>query len=138
MDKYSKLDTIANSLIAVNKINSIRYNLQKAVSHGSSESLSRQGRAPSLDKITTLNEVLRVLAQHSPEPYRRQFGEIASKSSMYTGVYTNLVKHFERSRNRQFDRYNIIKTLDIVKPLADNRGKILIDKILKLYEVCFL
>lgn len=138
MDNYKKLDIIANGLLAVSKINNIRNSMQKAGSLGSTESLSRQGRTFPLDQLATLNEILKVLAQHSPEQYKKPLSEFVSKSTMYTNVYTNLMTHINSTRNQEFDRNRIIKTLDVVKPIADDRGKLLIDKILKLYEVFFL
>ncbi|MGI6777930.1 MAG: hypothetical protein ACOX7R_07945 [Acetivibrionales bacterium] len=124
-DKYKILENVANGIYAACKIqDTYKSRLQR-----NSEAAVIQ------DNISTLNQMLQILADYSPEMHRNKLGEAISKSSQFSSAYRNLKKHFISARNQRMNKDLIIKAISTVKPIVDNRRKAALDKALRINEI---
>ncbi len=124
-DKYNILESIANGIYAAGKIQDTYRSRQQR----NSESTVFP------DNVSTLNRLLQILADYSPQMHRGKLGEAISKSNELSSAYKDLKRHFSTARNQKIDKDLIIKTLNTVKPIVNNRRKTVLDKALRIHEI---
>lgn len=125
MNRYDKLNYLANGIHAASKIRDIyKANLK--------EDPNSAVRASNTDIV---NQVLNVIAQYAPEPYRQDVQTTVQKCCIYNDTYRNLKQHIRSTANHRMNDEEFIRTLDIVRPVVGNRERILIEKIIKIYQI---
>lgn len=117
MDKYKVMENVANGLLAAAKIQKM-YNTE-----------TRLNASPQL------GEVLGVIANHSPQVYRNSLSNTVSTCVNYTNAYKNLKKNFAQANSRGLNSDTMLNTLAELRPVVNNRGKVLITKVLQIYEI---
>jgi len=125
MDKNEALQAIANSIHAAGKIKSTYESYMRS-----------DGENPVFpDKLSVIKNILNIISEYSPEEQRRNMERTINKADVYSNTYKNLKQHLANSRSHKLNKENFVKTLEIVRPLAGNREKYMIDKILRLYDL---
>mgnify|MGYP000918282395 CR=1 FL=1 len=127
MDRYKKLEAIANGFYAASRIQKI-LNTDFETSPGTSV------RYSSFDKIS---EIFNIIDKYSPESYRQNVSGIVKKSMRYSRVYKDLKQHLYSARNKKADRDMFINTLKVIRPILNNRQILIVDKFLKIAEILY-
>lgn len=125
MDKYKVMENITNGLLAANKV-------QKAFSPIKQD--SRNGDI-SLYNNPQLGEVLEIIADHSPRKYKDTLSSTLGKCNTYTNTYKELKKNFGLTRSKGVNGDAIASTLSAMRPVTNPQGKLLISKMLQIYEI---
>jgi len=125
MDKYKSLEYVINGIQAAEKIRNT-YNTQL---RSDSNILVKAAGLPALI------EVMQIIAEFSPDIYKKSLGEVARKSNLYGNAYRNIKNHLKTSKSRSLDKDMLINTLDVIKPIMDNRQKVVIDKVLQIFQI---
>ena len=125
-DKYKTLNNIANGIHAANRIHEIH---NSSLKRGSEVSDRRES-------VSNLNEVLKVLADYSPDAHSSKIGSVLGKSSSYSNTYRDLKQHLNILQSRKrIDRELLMRTLEVIKPMVGSNKKSTIDKALKIHEI---
>lgn len=119
------LQQITNGLQAASKIKSV-----------SRRSLSNDGGTTVMPgNVRRLNEMLQIIAEHSPDSHKMILGDTLQKSSQYYKVYRDLKQHFKSVRGQRMNMDILLKTLAAMRPSLSHDSKAMIDKIHKIYEI---
>lgn len=125
MDKRTKMDSIANGFYAAGKIReALQSNLR-----------SDSTTAVRVSNTDLLGQVLDILSQYSPETRREPMQRTLQKSSVYMQTYKNLKQHMKTTESRSMSRHNFVHTLTLMSPILSGRRQLMVEKILKLYEL---
>lgn len=144
MDKYNVMENIANGLLAASKIKKMYTPLQVNSIHSERKednSQKERGQDLSLRQHMTIQsrphptEILEVLARYSPEKYKRPLSKTVRICADYTNSYRNLKRNFTLAKSRGISSDMIASTLAAMRPILDNNSKVLISKVLKIYEI---
>lgn len=125
MNKNKKFEHLANGFHAAGKINNMRRSNLRGDSSNSFSS----------SNITVLSEMLQTIAEYSPDSHRGSLEGTIYKSNEYINTYRNLKNHFRSVSNQKINTESFVRTLDLVKPVVNNNQQVLIEKILKVYEI---
>lgn len=125
MDRFEALEQIANGIQAAGRIKK----LFRENTRGGDEA------AIMPSSVSTLNEVLEVIAEYSPGFRRQAINDTVIKSNMLSDTYRSLKTNFSNAREGKLDRESVLKTLSAIRPMVSERQKLLIDKVLKIYEI---
>lgn len=126
MDKYQKLEQITNGINAAYKIQNAR----------NSFSQRKQNERAETSNIDLLLQMLRVIAEYSPEPQRNSISDRLERSTAYHTTYKNLKQHVKGiQQNRHIDSNSFVKTLEIVKPVMDKDKRSVIEKVVQIYQI---
>lgn len=125
MERNELLMQIANSINAVLKINA----LQNSLNRDSNDSSAGPGN------VHILCEMLNTIAAYSPGRYKSDISNSVELSNYYINSYKNLRNHLQSARSRKLNPGEIMKTLEMVKPILPNRHKSTIGKIQRVYEI---
>jgi hypothetical protein len=121
MDKYKVMENVANGLLAAAKVQQMYNNETRA--HTSPQPGPQLG------------EVLGVIADHSPQVYRNSLSNTVSACIDYTNTYRNLKRNFALANSRGLNPDTMLNALGELRPVVNNRGKVLITKVLQIYEI---
>lgn len=124
MDRYKSWDNMASSFYAADKI----IKLVRSPHRESSTSVIESN-------YSTIVEILRIISEHSPGVHKQLLSNIVGKSDLYNNTYRSLKTEFSSSSSNNLSLENISKTLAIIKPTLNNKHKVAVDKILKIYEI---
>jgi len=125
MDRYKKLDNIANSIHAASRINSIR----------NSRLLRDDDSNIKNNNISTLYEILDTIAHYSPQSYRDSFSQRLYECKSCSNVYRDLKQHLKTSDSRRNGTDFYLKALETLAPVLGNRERSMLDKIRRIYEI---
>lgn len=95
------------------------------------------------DYSTTVNqsimsyfiEALQVICDYSPKNDKQFLREVINKSTLYSNTYLGLRNHVNNTYNQKMTVKNLARTLEIIHPVLQNQNKLIVEKILKIYEV---
>jgi len=125
MDRYKKLEHIANAIHAAGKIkDTYKSNVRDA-----------SDTAVKPDNITLLNNMLQIVAEYSPGMQKGLLSQTTNKCNSYSCAYRNLKQHLNSLNGRGMDRESLIKTISIIKPFMRSRHSHFIDKMVKIHEI---
>lgn len=124
-DRYKKLEYIANGIHAANKISKIY----------SSDLQTRDGSRIRPGKLSSLNEIIGIIAQYYPGSRGTMLGDVADKTASYSEAYRNVKHQVSSTRGGGTDAETVINTLRAVKPALGGQRLHTIDKIIKIYEI---
>jgi hypothetical protein len=125
MDKRKKLDNIANGFYAAGKIRDV---YQSNLRSDNTAAV----RASSTD---LLGQILNIITQYSPEKHQEPLKRTLQKSSTYIETYKSLKQHMKTPESRSMSRHNFVHTLMLMSPILSNRRQLMVEKVLKLYEL---
>lgn len=127
MERNEILMQLANSLNAVVKINSLR------------SSKDRDSGDISVRPVDMhiLYEILKTIAAYSPERYKSNINNSVELSNYYINSCKNLKDHLLSAKTRKLDSGEIIKTLEMFKPILPRQHKSTIEKIQRVYEIIY-
>ncbi|MDQ2086851.1 hypothetical protein RBH29_10480 [Herbivorax sp. ANBcel31] len=123
MDGYKTLYNIANGIFAAGKIGEVLY----------SPSGNERNQIDTTNTITNACEILDILSRYAPEEQREALGEVAKKGKLCLETCNNLNRHFS-TYTRGVDIKKTVEALNIIKPIFGNRERMIVDRVLKLYE----
>lgn len=123
-DSKKSLENIANGFKAAHKIQNLK----------NSSFRSEEGM-PGQSPPELLKEMLQVLAEFSPDKYRGSLSTSLQQSSLYADTYKNLKQHIRESSSHRAKSDDLIRTMQIMKPVLTGRNQHNIEKILKIYEI---
>ncbi|NSW89514.1 MAG: hypothetical protein HPY74_02330 [Firmicutes bacterium] len=130
MDKRKNLQSIANAIYAADKIR----NILKDPNTRNSYTPGKRA----YNNISVFGEVIRVIADYLPNSnnYRgNSLKEMVDKSAIYINTYKKLKQQLISARNGKLNKNKLVETLAIVRPLLKNERKVIVDKVLKIYEI---
>ena len=127
MDRYKKLEAIANGFYAASRI-------QNALSTDIETNSGASVRSSTLDRIS---EVLNIIDKYSPESFRQNVSGIVSKSMRYSRAYKDIKQHLYFARDKKIDRDMFINTLKVMKPILNNKQILIVNKFLKIAEILY-
>ncbi|MDP4182800.1 MAG: hypothetical protein Q8942_17150 [Bacillota bacterium] len=130
MDRNKTLESMSNALAAANKI----LDLKNSSLHND---LSSNTRSTRNIQFNTLCEMLNTLASYSPPKYKDVISNSVAISSRYRDTYKKLQQHKNSRSNEKIDSREILKTLEILKPVLPNQHKTVVEKIQKIYEIIY-
>ncbi len=125
INRYKALENIANGIQAANKIKSIR--------QPEGEDGTRSG--PNKPDISMLSQILESIAEYSPKSYRGPLGETNSKCCHYCDTYRSFKQHILAGQTRGSNKDRYVKSLNILEPILDEKKKVMISKIMKIYDL---
>lgn len=123
--KSERLQAIADGINAANKI----HNIYKSGLLSDSRTVIRDGR------LAMINDILQVIAGNSPERSANLLKETLEKTTVFSDTYRNLKRHMTLARNRSMNSGDLVETLNIIKPALSSQQKVLVDKVIKLFDV---
>jgi len=125
VERNKTLEHIANGIQAASKIQKV---YKSAFRSASGTPVIAAGRP-------MLAEIIKIIAEHSPDTHRKILGETLNKSYQYSEAYKNIKQHLRATRNQAIDKEALVKTLNAMRPLLSNRRKAMVDKLLKIYQM---
>ncbi|HHW31144.1 MAG TPA: hypothetical protein GXX20_05650 [Clostridiaceae bacterium] len=129
MDKYSVMENVANSLLAASKI-------RKMYTPVSGDLLqAERGQSVSIQSRPQPDQIMEVIAHYSPEKYKSSLSNTVRICADYTNSYRNLKRNFTLAKNRGISSDTIASTIAAMRPILDNKSKVLVSKVLKIYEI---
>ncbi len=127
MEKNELLVQLANSLNAVVKINALR----------SSQNRDSGDISVRPSDINMIYEILKTIATYSPERYKSTLNNSVELSNYYINSCKKLKEHLITAKSRSLASGEIIKTLEMFKPILSNKHKSTIEKIQRVYEIIY-
>jgi hypothetical protein len=88
-------------------------------------------------QIDTFYQMLDTVASYSPPKYKRVLNRSAEISNNYRSTYKNLKQHINNNDNRIPNAREILKTLEIVKPILPTNHRMMIEKIQQIYKIIY-
>jgi hypothetical protein len=126
MDRYKKLQSVANAINAATEIRSLYAS--------NSRNNSRHEVRP--DNISLLNNVLKIISEYMPGSQSRVLEETTNKCNSYSCAYKNLKQNIRALGSSQaVDKEIMIRILNLMKPFMQSRQSHFIDKFTKIYEI---
>lgn len=129
MDKYKVMENVANGLLAASMIKKMYAPVSGNLLH------AERGQEVNLQTRPHPDKVMEVIANYSPKEYRSSLTNTVRKCSEYTNSYRSLKRNITLSKTRGVNSDAIADVLAAMSPVVDNRGKVLISKVLKIYEI---
>lgn len=125
MSRNQKIENITNSLNAASKIKAIQ------------KSSTRSGSDNSIFPINPdmLSEILKIIASHSPNTFRGPLGETCERCDTYINTYRKLKQHLYSTKKQKLNMDKFVKSLQIMHPVLGSNEKLMVEKILKIYEI---
>ncbi|HEY9060088.1 MAG TPA: hypothetical protein VIO64_06250 [Pseudobacteroides sp.] len=128
MDRKRKsLENLSNGLNAAKKI----LDLKNASLHVDLNSRVKP------NQIDTIYQMLDTVASYSPPKYRRVLNRSIAISNNYRSTYRKLKQHANSNRNKTPETGEILKTLEIVKPILPTNQRMMIEKIQQIYKIIY-
>jgi hypothetical protein len=124
-DRTKRLHGITNGIITAGKI----HNIYKSNLHSDSRTVIKAGR------LSMINDILQALSEHSPDKPAKLLSETIDKTVTFSNTYKGLKRHLSLSQERSMTGNDMLETLSIMKPALNNQQKVLIDKIIKIYDI---
>lgn len=126
MDRKRSLENLSNGLNAAKKLlelknASLRVDLDSEVKP---------------NQIDTFYQMLDTIASYSPPKYKKVLNESIAISNNYRSTYRNLRQQLNNN-NRGPSSGEIIKTLEIVKPILPNNHRAMVEKIQLIYKIIY-
>lgn len=125
MNRNRKLEHLANGFNAAGKINNMR----------KSQSRDDSNNSLSPNNLNAIREMLQTIAEFSPEYHRKPLEGTIYKSNEYINTYRDLKHHFRSVSKQRVDAESFVKTLGIIKPVVNNNQQVMIEKLLRVYEI---
>ncbi|MCR4435660.1 MAG: hypothetical protein QHH06_09865 [Clostridiales bacterium] len=125
MEKNRTLDYLAKGFTAAHRI---RQASQKSLR-------SDENRSVQPSNLHKMGEIMQILAEYSPDRHKDNLSAAIEKSMMYSNTYRNLKQHLREARGKKMDVPTVLKALEMLKPALGNNHNILIDKMVKIYEI---
>jgi hypothetical protein len=125
MSENNTVNSIANGFNAARKIYKIK----------STTSRSDYSTTVNRSIVPYVIEALQVICDYSPENSKKFLREIINKSNLYNNTYLGLRDHVYDTYNQKITVKNLARTLEIINPVLQNQNKLIVEKILKIYEI---
>ncbi|KNY27136.1 hypothetical protein [Pseudobacteroides cellulosolvens] len=126
MDRKRSLENLSNGLNAAKKLLDLK-NASLQVDLNSEVKPNQ---------IDTFYQMLDTVASYSPPKYKKVLNESIAISNNYRSTYRNLKQHLNNN-NRGPNSSEIIKTLEIVKPILPNNHKAMVEKLQQIYKIIY-
>jgi hypothetical protein len=125
MSENNTVNSIANGFNAARKIYKIK---NTSVRNDYSTTVNQS-------IVSYVIEALQVICDYSPENSKKFLREIINKSNLYNNTYLGLRNHVYDTYNQKMTVKNLARTLEIINPVLQNQNKLIVEKILKIYEI---
>jgi hypothetical protein len=125
MSENNTVNSIANGFNAARKIYKIK---NTSVRNDYSTTVNQS-------IVSYVIEALQVICDYSPENGKQFLREVINKSNLYNNTYLGLRDHVYDTYNQKITVKNLARTLEIIHPVLQNRNKLIVEKILKIYEI---
>lgn len=125
IEDSKSLNLITNCFLAADKIRKV----QKQPIHDG------EGRPVNSSSTDALHQILQIIADYSPETYKKQLNEAVNKVNLYNNSYRNLKGNISTLREQGLNKEQFIQVLSIMHPVLSTRKQNIITKILKLNEI---
>ena len=120
-----------------NKLETVTKLLQAAEQIRSSvnpEYRSSDGVTASRDKLSTLNETMKIISGYVPEARRLPFQYALTSCNRYCGVYCNLKRHLRGIKGQRPGVNHLITTLKEIMPMLGSKQAVPIRKAVSILE----
>lgn len=81
------------------------------------------------------NEIFEILKDYAPEPQKEVLTNALFKTREYSNSYRSLKQHLHGTRGRNIAAVDVVKALEMMKPMLKNNQNILIDKMSKIFNI---
>lgn len=132
MDRFAALLNLANSIYAFNKLHDI-YNRTVMSDNRGEISSNRADILPA--RVEMLSQMLDAVSQYSPESYKSRIGDTSGRIKLYNNTYRSLRQHIDINRGKRPDIDNVIKTLEIIRPMINGNNRKTIEKVLQISQI---
>jgi len=126
MDRKKALENISNGLNAARKILELK---------NASMRVDNSEVKPS--QVETFYQMLDTVASYSPPKYKKVLNQSIEISNNYRNTYRNLRNHMNSRTSNRPSPGEIIKTLEIVKPILPNNQRVMVEKIEQIYKIIY-
>ncbi len=126
MDRKRSLENLSNGLNAAKKLLDLK-NASLRVDPNSEVKPNQ---------IDTIYQMLDTIASYSPQEYKKVLNKSIAISNNYRSTYRNLKQQINNN-NRGPSSGEIIKTLEIVKPILPNNHRAMVEKIQQIYKIIY-
>jgi hypothetical protein len=124
-EDYKSLNMITNCFLAAEQIRKVN---RQPLNEGEYRSVIPGNE-------DALYQILSIIANYSPEKYKKPLTETISKVDVYRKSYKGLKRNISTMRDQGFNRNQFIEILSLMQPVLDTRKQNMINKILKLIEL---
>lgn len=125
MEKQKVLELITNSFIAAGKLREL-----------SPQNRTRTGESGNMQiNPESFLGILQIISDISPERYRTPISTAINRSRTYMETYGNLRNHITSLNKPRLRSGNIIKTLEVIKPVLGSNEASVAEKVIKIYEL---
>ncbi|HOV25138.1 MAG TPA: hypothetical protein PK566_02080 [Pseudobacteroides sp.] len=126
MDRKRALENLSNGLNAARKILELK---------NASMRVDNSEVKPS--QVETFYQMLDTVASYSPPKYKKVLNQSIAISNNYRNTYRNLRNHMNSRTSNRPSPGEIIKTLEIVKPILPNNQRVMVEKIQQIYKIIY-
>jgi len=85
--------------------------------------------------IDLIKQVFDILAANYPGPRKNELSQMINRCYEYCSAYRKTKAHIASLSGKPPGMKDVYEILNILKPVADNRQKFYIDKMIKLYDL---
>lgn len=128
MESRLNIESVTNGLLTVQKLKQL-YKPAKRQEDGEDITNVRP------DKLSLLQDTLTAIKDFLPETRDSSFSEAFRQGSHYSRAYREIKHHVRDIGGNRTDMAQILKTLKLVIPILDNRQKIYMDKVVKIFDI---
>lgn len=128
MENRLSVENISNGLITLQKLKQ----LYKPVNRQEdSENLS----PVQPDRLSLLQETLTAITDFLPKTRGSSFGEAFKQGSRFSSAYRGIKQHVRDMNGNRMDSAQILESLKLVAPILNNKQRLYMDKVVKIFDI---
>ena len=128
MESRLNIENVTNGLLTLQKLKQL-YKPLKLQEDREDSSYVRP------DKLSLLQDTLTAITDFLPEARGSSLSEAFRQGSRYSSAYRGIKQHVRNMDGNRVDSLQVLKGLKLVVPILDNRQRLYMDKIVKIFEI---
>lgn len=128
MESRLSIENVTNGLLTLQKLKQL-YKPAKRQEDGEDLSYVR------LDRLSLLQETITAITNFLPETRGNSFSEAFKQGSHYSSAYRGIKQHVRDMDWSRVDSVQVLKGLKLVAPILNNRQRLYMDKVLKIFDI---
>ncbi|MEN6315624.1 MAG: hypothetical protein ABFD25_15425 [Clostridiaceae bacterium] len=128
MDNKLNIENISNGLLVLQKLKQL-YKPESRLDGGENQTHVQP------DRLSLLQETLTSISDFFPAGRGGAYSDAFKQGSRYSSAYREIKQHVRRMDGSRLDTVQFIKSLKLVAPILNNRQRVYMDKIVKIFDV---
>lgn len=128
MEKKLNIENISNGLLVLQKLKQL-YKPENRLEGGEKQVHVQ------LDRLSLLQETLTSISDFLPVGRGGAYSEAFRQGNRYSGAYREIKRHVRKMDGNRLDTAQVVNSLKLVVPMLNNRQRVYMDKIVKIFDI---